>query len=141
MQVKKFETYAVITLGIGVRAHHINSSTAWVPVGSYRVPNPEDVVDLVVVRDAVVDNVPQLLGRLRALSTPPEPFTFSLMQRPEKNGHASRLELLQLHGDGVDILDQEGIVGVCGVFQSGGEVEVRRRRVETRVPGLLGRVV
>lgn len=141
MQVTKIETYAVVTLCIGVCAHHINSSAAWVPVGSYRVPNPEDVVDLVIIRDAVVDDVPQLLGWLGALSTPPEPFAFSLMQWPEQNRHTSRLELLQLYGDGVDILDQEGVVSIRGVFQRGGEVEVCRRRVETRVPWLLGRVV
>lgn len=137
----EIETYAVVTLSVGVRAHDVNGSTARVPVRRNGVPDPQQVVDLVVVGDAVVDDIPQLLGWLGALGAPPEPFALSLMQRPEQNWDASRLELLELYGDGVNILDQESVVGVSGVLQRGGEVEVRRRGVETGVPWLLGRVV
>ena len=131
----------MIALSVGVSADDIHGSTARVPVSSNRVPNPQQVVDLVVVRDTVIDDVPQLLGRLRALSPPPEPLALGLVQRPEQNRDASRLELLELHGDGVDVLDQEGVVGVRGILQRGGDVEVRRRGVEPRVPGLRGGVV
>lgn len=131
----------MVTLSVRVRAHYVNSSTARVPVGSNRVPDPQQVVDLVVVRDTVVDDTPQLLCRLGALGAPPEPLALSLVQRPEQDRDAGRLELLQLHGDGVDVLDQEGVVGVRGVLQRGGEVEVRSGRVETGVPWLLSRVV
>lgn len=131
----------MVALSVGIRADHIHGSIAGVPISSHRVPDPQDVVDLVVVGDAVIDDAPQLLGRLGALGPPPEPLALGLVQRPEQDRDAGGLELLELRGDGVDVLDQQGVVGVRGVLQRGGDVEVRRRGVEARVPRLLGRVV
>lgn len=45
----KKNTYAVVALSVGIRADHIHSGIARVPVSSNGVPNPQDVVDLVVV--------------------------------------------------------------------------------------------
>lgn len=63
------------------------------------------------------------------------------MQRPEQDGDTGGLELLQLNGNGVDVVDEESVVCVGGVLERGGDVEVRRGGVETRVPRLSGSVV
>lgn len=58
------------------------------------------------------------------------------MQRAEEDGHAGVLEFLELYGDGVDVLDQERVVRVFSILQRARDVEVCRRGVEARVPGL-----
>lgn len=51
------------------------------------------------------------------------------------------LESLQLHGDGIDVPDEQGVVGVGGVSHGGRDIEVTALSVESGVPGLFLGVV
>lgn len=133
-------TYPV-ALRVDIGTEHIDGGIARVPVLGDRVPHPDQVVDAVVVRQALVDDIPELLGVFGALGTPPEPPALGLVEGPEEDGHAGVLEALELDGDGVNVADQEGVIGVCRVGQGRGDVEVGGVGVEAAVPGPLGRVV
>ena len=133
-------TYTVPS-GIHISTQDIDGVIARVPVLGDGVPDPDDVVDVVEVGDAVVEQIPELLGRLGTLGSPPEPFTLGLVEGAEQDGHTGVLEALQLLGDGVNVTQDEGVVGVRGVGEGGGHVEVGGTRVETRPPGVLLGVV
>lgn len=94
-----------------------------------------------VVGEAVVQDAPQLLARLGALGAPPEPLALGLVQRAEQHGHAGGLQALELDGDGVNVADQQRVVGVGGVGQRGRHIEVGRVRVEATPPLMRVRVV
>ena len=98
-------------------------------------------MDLVVVGQAVVEQRPQLLGRLGALRAPPEPAALGLVQRAEEDGHAGVAQPLELLGDGVDVAHQQRVVGVGRRAQRRLHVEVGRPRVEAAPPRVLVRVV
>ena len=113
------------------------------------------------VGEAVVHEIPELLGGLGSLGTPleamtvsnlksslaghrdthPEPAAFSLVEDTEENGDAGVLEALELDGDSIDITQNEGVVGVGGISKGGGHVEVGGTRVEAAPPGVLVGVV
>lgn len=131
----------MVTLRVCVGAVDVYLRVSGVPVGSHGVPDPDQVVQLVVHGQPLVQDIPQLLDGLGALGSPPEPATFGLVQGPPQDGHTGILQLLQLHGDGVDVLDEERVVRVRGVGKSRLDVEVRRLGVEAAVPWLLGCVV
>ncbi len=61
-----------MALRVHVRAQDIDRGVAGIPVRRQRVPRPDQVVDAVVVRQPVEKEAPELLGRLRALGSPPK---------------------------------------------------------------------
>jgi hypothetical protein len=63
------------------------------------------------------------------------------VKRTEDNRYGCALKLLQLYGDGVDIVHQESVVGVLRVLQCSLDVEVCGIGVEASVPGVFRGVV
>lgn len=131
----------MVSLAVGISAYNVDGGITWVPVGGNRVPDPDQVVDIVIVGETVIDESPKLLASSWTLSTPPEPLSFSLVKWSPKNWNTGRLELLELNGDSINIVNQESIVGVGGIGKSGGDVKVGGGSVETRPPSLLGSIV
>lgn len=75
----------------------------------YKVPEP------VLVRQSLMQQLPQPLVHLSPRSPPPKPPTLSFVQRPPEHWHAGVLQALQLHCYGVDVAQQQRVVGVGGV--------------------------
>lgn len=101
------------------------------------VANPDQVVEVVVASDAVVEDIPQLLEGSRTLGTPPEPATLGLVERAEENGHVGLIQALDLSSNGVDITQQELVVGAVAMVVDGfRHVEAGGLGVESLVPRL-----
>lgn len=66
--------------GVDIHRRDITLCVPGVPRRLIGVANPDHVVQVVVVCQAVVDDVPELLVRSRTLCAPPEPSTISLVQ-------------------------------------------------------------
>lgn len=94
-----------------------------------------------LVRQSVVKDIPQFLRGLGSLGSPPEPRAFSLVKRTEDNWYGCALKLLQLYGDGVDIVHQESVVGVLRVLQCSLDVKICGIGIEASVPGVFRGVV
>lgn len=90
---------------------------------------------------SVIQNPPQLLAWLGALGSPPEPRSLCFVQWSPEHRYTCRLELLELHSDGVNVLDEERVVGIRRVLQCSLDVEVGSSRVEAAPPPLLWGVV
>ena len=133
-------TYSVARL-VDVSADNVDNIITRVPISTNRVPHPDQVVELVMVSEAVVHDVVQLLAGIRPLRSPPEPLPLRLVQRPPEHSDAGILQPQQLGSNGVEITDDEGVVCVGVVGKGVGNVEVCRISVEALVPGLLGGVV
>lgn len=86
--------------------------------------------------ESLVEDVPELLACFGALGTPPEPGAFGFVQWAPEDGDAGVLEFLELHGDGVNIVHEEGVVGIGGVLEGGREVEICGCCVEAAPPAL-----
>lgn len=89
-----------------------------------------------VIGESVIHDAIQFLCRFRTLSTPPKPFPFSFVQRAKQHRHFRRLELLQLNGDGVDVLDEKRVVCIRGISKRIRDVEVCGSGIEARPPSL-----
>lgn len=51
-------TYAMVSLGVGVRADNVDGGRAGIPGGRDRVPDPDQVVDAVIVGETVIHDPP-----------------------------------------------------------------------------------
>lgn len=74
--------YAVV-ICVGVHCQDINGLITGVPGWGNGVPDPDQVVEVVELCQALVEDIPQLLAWLWAFSPPPEPSAFSLVQGTE----------------------------------------------------------
>lgn len=128
--------WSVISWGGGVRieGEDIDGVGSWVPIGSDRVPDPDQVVEVVVVGETLVENLPELLAWLGTLSSPPEPLAFGLVEWSPENWDTGILETLELDGNRIDIADEKLVVGVGGVGKSGLNVEGGVLSVESAPP-------
>ena len=64
-------------------------------------------MQLVVVGHALVHDAPEFFEGLGAFGTPPEPAAGRLVQGAPQHRQAGRLKLLQLHGNNVDVADEQ----------------------------------
>lgn len=85
-------THTMVARGRWIRVvcEHVDRGIARVPVGCHRVPDPDQVVEFVVVGEAVIHQVPESLARRGALRTPPEPSTWHAMSAGVANGEWRR---------------------------------------------------
>ena len=84
---------------------------------------------------AVIHKVPQATHSGAALSAPPEPFSFRLMEWAPQNWYASGLKALQLIGDSVHVIYQEVVVLRAWIIERIKNIYVSIKR------GLVGVVV
>lgn len=131
----------MISLCVRIRRHNIHDIVAGVPRRRHTIPHPNEIVQPMLHSQPLIQNAPEFLARLRPLGSPPEPRTLGLVQRPPEHRHTCVLQLLEMHGDGVDVLHQQRVVRVRRVRQRSLDVEVCSRSVETAPPPLLRRVV
>ena len=57
-----------------------------------RIPDPDQVVQSMALRKALIHEAPQTLRRLGPLGTPPEPVPVHFMEGPPENGNAPHAE-------------------------------------------------
>ena len=108
-------------VGIDVKAHDVHSVVPGVPLGGFGLfaalavngPNPEDVVQPMVLLEAVLDQIPELFAIRRTVFSPPEARTAvtiiagSLVQGAEQDRNAFVLQEFQRNGHLVDVLENE----------------------------------
>ena len=107
---------------VGVVADDVDGAVTGIPCWRDRVPNPNQVAQVVVDGQTLIDNCVKRFAGFWAESTPPEPAAFGLVEGTPEDGNAGGLETEELDGDGVDVADEEGVVGAGG-DEGGGEVE------------------
>ena len=133
------EDTMVTSIGVVVDGCDITLVVSRIPVSFGGVAYPDHVVEVVEASDAVVDHIPELLERGRTLGTPPKPSTLGLVEGAEENRNIGLIEALDLGSDGIDITQQEAIVGpVATVVDGIGNVEAGGLGVESAVPRLFG---
>lgn len=131
----------MVTLsGVRVERHLIDNVVTGVPLGLERIPHPDQIINLVVVIDPVEDDVPEFLAGLGALGAPPEPASLSFVQGTPQDRDVCGLETAQLHGDGVDVADEERVVLAGFVGEGCGEVEGGGLGIEAAPPFFAGDV-
>lgn len=108
------DTHAMV-IRVDVRAQDVHGFITRIPRRGERVPHPDQVVKAVMFSQAVVEDIIQLLARLRSLCTPPEPSAFGLVKGTEDDRDVRILESQQLFGNGVNVSDDQGVIGVGGV--------------------------
>lgn len=89
--------------GINVGTDDVHYIVTRVPAWIDRVPDPEKVVKAMIVRHPVVHEAVKTLAGIRAFGSPPEPATFSLVQRSPEDGNVGGLQAFQLRCDGIDV--------------------------------------
>ena len=89
---------------------NIDNVITRIPVGrscvSVTCPNPDKVIETVLVGQLVVEQAVESLAVFRTFSAPPEPCTLSFVERSPKNRNVSLLELCQLCGDNVNVREE-----------------------------------
>lgn len=120
--------------GVGVVRDNINDIISGVPVSLDRVPHPDEVVEFVVVGEAIVEDAPELLARLGSLSSPPEPSSLGLVKGTPEDGDVRVGETLELDGNCVNVANEELVVGIRGVRERLGDVELGVLSVEAAPP-------
>ena len=116
--------------GVNVLADDIHILVARIPRGILTVPDPNQVVQPVDVRQAVVHEFVQLQVRIRAGCAPPEPAAACLVQRAPQHRHIRILQALELHGNRVDIVQQHLVAVRVSAVHRTGKVEFRLVGVE-----------
>ena len=102
---------------IKITAYHIYIFIARIPIciGSVGVPNPNQVVDLMVVNQTVEQQFIQLFIWLSTFGTPPEPFSACFVNWTPQDCYARTLQFFQISGNDVNILYHILILGRIGV--------------------------
>lgn len=95
----------MIALRICIGGHNVHIAVPRIPILCNAVPDPDQVLQLMHSRQAIEYNLVEFLRGLGAFSAPPEPLPFRFMEGTEEHWHAVVLQLLELHGNGIDILD------------------------------------
>ena len=78
---------------------------SWVPWAVWLVnwPDPDEIVQTVIVDESISHHVVELFSCLWTLGSPPEPTTISLVKRSPKDWNSSISESLELTSDGIKI--------------------------------------
>ena len=107
---------------VRVVANDVDGSITGIPCWRNGVPNPNQVAQVVVDGQTLIDNCVKRFAGFWAESTPPEPAAFGFVEGSPEDRNAGGLETEELDGDGIDVADEEGVVGTGG-DEGGGEVE------------------
>ena len=97
-------------------------------------------MQVVIGGQPVEEQTPQLLEGAGAFGSPPEPAARGFMQRAPQNRNVVGGNLLQLHGDRINVAQDEGIFNRIGVGQRRRDVKCRRCGVKATPPRFAGGV-
>ena len=113
----------VVGTGVAVVAYDIHQLMSGVPVGLGGAPDPDQVVELVVVGIPGVHELVEFLGVDVGLAAPPEPLPSCLVQRTPYYRYFAALQFLQLNCNCVQISYCSVVLGSIGDY-SFGNIEI-----------------
>jgi len=93
-------------IGVNVLADDVAAVIPHVPVGVLPVPDPDEVVELMVMGLPFIHQVPQPLVSILAPAAPPEPTAGRFVKGPPQHCHVVVLQDLELFRNRVDVPDQ-----------------------------------
>ena len=98
----------VVSIVIDVYGDDIVAVLARIPIGVAGVtgvPDPDDVVNTLHVDHLIDDQLIELGVACTVVCSPPEPTPTGLMERTEDAGHTFILQIKEVVGHGMDVLD------------------------------------